>query len=227
MEKLKPKSNPVKTFLVFILSIVVLTGWILFLNWLFQRYSDKDYFEWFLKSGTIISIATSFLAIVWQGLEEQKGLLSWHPGYFLSSCFSLLAVFFAVAAANLAGPLDGLKKRAEESVSIIEVLWDAAFALIMHLVMTVFVLGWLLIIAPLFYLVTLITGAPARRSIRDTGIKVIIKEEEFKTTIKEQSTSEKTPDGWINISFGERPFALTNALNAAVLFILEMLITAI
>ena len=227
MEKSGPKANPAKTFLSFLISVIVLTGWILFLNWLFNKYTDQAYFNWFLKSGTIISIATSFLALVWQGLDEQKGLLSWHPGYFLTSCFALLSVFFSVVAANLAGPLDGLKKRAEESVSIIEVLWDAAFALVMHLVMAVFVLGWLLIIAPLFYLVTLITGAPARRSMRDTGKKVIIKEEEFKTTIKEQSTSEETPKGWINVSFGERPFALTNALNAAVLFLVEILITRI
>lgn len=208
----------------FLISVLIMTVWIAGMYWLFLNFMPKTYFVWYLENGTMISIATSFMALVWNGLDEQKGLLSWHPGYFLVSCFRLLSMFFSVMAANLAGPLDGIKNRANETVSIFEVLWDGIFTFVMHLLMAIIVLGWLLIISPLFYLVTLFTGAPARRSIRDTGLKVLIKEGDFETVTKEQESSKKISKGWVDISFETKPFALTNALNAAVLFIVKTII---
>ena len=231
----------------FLISSFIFAVWISGLYWLFLRYMSENYFIWFIENGTLISLATSFLALVWQGLEEQKGLLSWHPGEFLRSCFTLMAVFFSAMAANLAGPLDGVKRRAYEAqcifcvdmdkcplsgvkrragepISIGETLWDTVFAVMMHLIMGLAVLGWLLVIAPLFYLVTLFTGAPARRAIRDTGIRAIVKGEGSTIAIAEQPSSAAISNGWIDVSLGVRPFALTNALNAVVLFLAKMLI---
>lgn len=223
-DSIPTKPNNKKRLSGFLISVLIMTIWVAVLYWLFLHYMQKNYFVWYLDNGALISIATSFLALVWKGLERQKGLLSWHPGNFLESCFILMSIFFSILAANLAGPLDGLKHRANEPVSVAETLWDGVFSLIMHFMMALIVFGWLLVISPLFYIVTLVTGAPARRSIRDTGIKVIVKEEEYKTTIKEHLSSKKIPKGWIDVSLGTRPFAFTNALNAAVLFLAKILI---
>jgi hypothetical protein len=208
----------------FLISALIMAGWIVGMYFLFSYFMPESYFKWYLNNGTIISIATSVIALIWTGLEEQKGLLSWHPGYFMVSCFRLVAIFFSAMAANLAGPINGVKNRAKEPVSILEVLWDAGFSILMHLLMAVIVLGWLLVIAPLFYFVVLFTGAPARQSIRDSGVKVFIREGKFKTNIQEQPSSDKAKDGWVDVSFSARPFALTNAINASVLFIAQMLI---
>ena len=143
---------------------------------------------------------------------------------FLRSCFALLSVFYEVISANLAGPVEGLKKQRSDFIFKIEARWDKLFASIMNVLMCIAVLIWLLVVAPLFYLITIFTGAPARRSIRDTGVKIIIHEGEKKTIIKEESTSKETPNGWINVSFNQKPFALTNALNAGVLFLIELII---
>jgi hypothetical protein len=94
----------------------------------------------------------------------------------------------------------------------------------MHLIMGLAVIGWLLFVAPLFYVITLFTGSPARRAIRDTGVRLIVKKEGFITKITEQPSSEEIPKGAVDVSLGVRPFALTNALNAMVLFLLNMVI---
>jgi hypothetical protein len=219
----KPGKNG-RQFLIAVLSFLALALWIGILNWLFVRYKATNYFTWFLKNGTLISAATAFFALVWKGLEQQKGLLSWHPLAFLGSCAGLAAVFYAVVAANLGGPLDGVNRRADDSVFIAEALWDAVFGLIMDGLMGLVVLGWLLVIAPGFYVLTLFTGAPARKELRGTGRRVVVETEGTGTTIAEQPSSLPVRPGAVDVSFGTQPFALTNALNAAVIFLANMLI---
>ena len=206
------------------IALVVFAVWIWGLNWMFSHFALESYFTWYVKNGTMISIVTALFAVAWEGLEAHKGLLSWHPFQFLASCSALAAVVFEAIAVNLAGPLDGVKQRADDSVSILEALWDSAFALMMDLLLALAVLGWLLVIAPLFYLLTLLTGAPARREIRGTGRRLIVQTEGFNTTITDQPSSAEIPKGSIDVSFGAHPFALTNALTAAVLFLLKMII---
>jgi len=216
--------NKQRMFKVFLISLLVFAVWIWGLNWLFSHYRSKNYFTWYIKNGTLVSIVTAFFALVWQGLEEQKDLLSWHPAKFLASCTALAAVFYAALAVNLAGPMDGMKQLGDDSISKLESLWDSTFAIMMDVLMALAVLGWLLVIAPLFDLLTLFTGAPARREIRDTGRRLIVKTEGSTTSITEQSSSAEISNGSMDVSLGTRPFALTNALNAAVLFFLERMI---
>jgi len=210
----------------FILSVLILAAWIWGLHWVFARFTGTTYFRWYVQNGTLIGIATAFLALVWQGLEAQKGLLAWHPGRFLASCMSLAAVFYATIAVNLAGPLDGLTHRAEEPVSILEALWDTICAVLMALLMGMAVLGWVVVIAPLYYVLTLVTGAPARREIRGTGRRLVVQTEGYTTTISDQPSDVPVPATAVDVSFGVRPFALTNALNAAVLFLAKLMLPA-
>jgi len=81
------------------------------------------------------------------------------------------------------------------------------------------VLAWLLVVAPLFYLLTLVTGAPARRELRGAGQRVVAATAGRLTTISSPPSGEPIPSKAVEASFGARPFALTNALNAAVLLL--------
>jgi hypothetical protein len=203
-----------------------MSAWICGLNWTFSRLTGDTYFHWYVQNGTLISVATAFLALVWQGLEAQQDLLSWHPGKFIRACATLAAVFFSAVQVNLAGPLDGATRRADDSVSIFETLWDSACGLLMALLMGLAVLGWVLVIAPLYYLVTLVTGAPARQEIRGTGRRLIVQTDGLTTTLQVQPSTDPIPEGALDASFGVRPFALTNALNGAVLLLAKLLLPA-
>ena len=208
-------------FLYLLISIATFAVWIFLLNLLFTHFLSTNYFVWYLKNGTIISIAISFFSLVWQGLEQQKGLLSWHPAMFLSSCFALAAVFYSATAVNMAGPLDGIRPHNTNAVTILETLWDGFLAPVMNLLMGLAVLGWIIFASPFFYVLTLFTGAPARRELRDTGKKLLVQRDGLNTSIMEYPSSLPVPPGSVDASFGVRPFALTNALNALVLFIIN------
>jgi hypothetical protein len=210
-------------FLILVISLLVLAAWIWALNWL-AHFLHTDYFHWFLKNGSFISATTAFFALMWKRLGEQEGLLAWHPMRFLASCFQTAGVFFMALGVNLGGPLDGVKQRGLDAVSIAEVLWDGIFAVIMDVFMMLAVLGWLVVVAPGFYLLTLFTGAPARREIRGTGRKVVVKTEGTLTTITEQPSLMEAPSDAIDVSFASQPFVLTNALNAAAVLVLNMVI---
>lgn len=209
-----------------ILSALILSAWIWGLNWTFSRLTGDTYFHWYVQNGTLISVATAFVALVWQGLEAQQGLLSWHPGKFIRSCMTLASVFYSAVAVNLSGPLDGAGRRADDPVSILETLWDSAFGFLMALLMGIAMLGWVIVVAPLHYLVTLVTGAPARQEIRGTGRRLIVQTDGPMTMIQTQPATMPIPDGALDVSFGVRPFALTNALNGAVLLTAKLLLPA-
>jgi hypothetical protein len=212
-----------KQFLILVISLLVLAAWIWALNRL-AHFLHTDYFHWFLKNGSVISATTAFFALVWKRLGEQEGLLAWHPMRFLASCLQTAGVFSLALGANLGGPLDGVKQRGLDAVSIAEVLWDGVFAMIMDVFMMLAILGWLLVVAPGFYLLTLFTGAPARREMRGTGRKVVVQTEGMLTTITDQPSSMEAPSGAIDVSFATQPFVLTNALNAAAVLVLNMVI---
>ncbi len=227
-DRQNPEAEPPLTnkrkIITFVIALLAFTAWLFVLNLLFLHYAKVSYLKWFLKNGGLISAVTGFVALVSKKIGEQKDLLSWHPLVFLRSCAILAAMFFSEMAANLAVPRDRVNHRDDDSVSAVVVLWDAAFTLILNLLMAIALLAWFFVIAPGFYALTLFTGAPARSEIRGTGRRVVVEVEGLGTTITDQPASLPIPSGAIDISFGTQPFALTNALNAAVIFLAQMLI---
>ncbi len=86
------------------------------------------------------------------------------------------------------------------------------------------VIGWLVVIAPLFYLLTLVTGAPARREISGTGRRLIYRRYFSQVSVEEQPSGDDIPKDAVDISLGKQLFAFTNAINAAVLFLASRII---
>ena len=218
------KSKRPKPLRAYFISLAILAVWIWGLNLLFSHFTSTDYFAWYLKNGSFISLGTAFFALVWKKLEDHKGLLAWHPAEFMGSCMVLAGVFFSAIATNLGGPLDGVKKRKYDAVTVIEVLWDGFMAIFMGLLMALAVLGWVIFVAPLYYVLTLITGATARREMRGTGRRLLVRKDGAKTVVEEQPATQPVPEGAVDVSFGTSPFALTNALNAAVLLVIKLLV---
>jgi hypothetical protein len=216
-----------RPLVIILLSLLAMAAWIWLLNFLLAHYAATNYLKWYLKNGSLISLGTAFFGMMWKKLGEEEGLLSLHPLRFLACCFSTAGVFFEALAVNLGGPLDGVNPRAGGPLSIAAVLWDSAFGMLMDVLMMIVVLGWLLVVAPGFYLLNLFTGAPARREIRGTGRKLVVQREGNLTTITEQLSSSPVPSGAIDVSFGAQPFVLTNALNAVVIFLANMLMSAL
>ena len=210
-----PKSGK-NTLLKVLLAFVVLAGWIWILNWLLCRYQHVSYWRWFLKNGSLISAAAAFFALVSDRFED-KGLLSLNPLRYAASCMATVAIFFMAVANNL-GP-----RSANERSAVAE-LWDMWFGVIMDLLMALAMLGWFLVVAPGSYVLTMFTGAPARAELGGGGGKLFVKREGSLTRITEQPSTTAAPDGGIDLSFGSQAFALTNALNAIVLYIAEQVV---
>jgi hypothetical protein len=207
------------------LSLVLLAAWMWILNWASVRYAGTSYLRLCLHNGAMISAATAFFALVWKGLDARKSLLSLHPLTYLAGCMFVAGVFFLAIAANLGEGISGsVKRRTATPASVAGALWDGVFAIVMDAFMGLVVIAWILTTAPGFYVLTLFTGAPARRELQAAGRRLTAKALGSVTTLIEQPSSSPAPNGTVDVSFGADPFALTNALNAAIMFLANVLI---
>lgn len=201
-----------------LVAFVVLAAWIWILNWLLYRYQHISYWRWFLKNGSLISAAAAFFALVSDRFEDQ-GLLSLNPLRYAASCMETVGLFFMAVSVNLS-PRSASGRPAPAD------MWDSLFGLFMDLLMALAMLGWFLVVAPGSYVLTMFTGAPARAELAGSGRKLFVKREGTLTRITEQPSTTAAPDGGIDLSFGSQAFALTNALNAIVLYIAEQVVAA-
>lgn len=221
--KANPPEDKIRRVVGLIVSIVILVVWIWLLDWAFSKYIEESYLNWFVSNGAKISLVTAFLAIVWVDLNDREGLLSFHPGEFMAACIALTAIFFYAMAAHLEEPRTGGDEDDEDPVDTIERHWDYWLRRVLLMLMGVAVIGWVILVAPLFYLLTLVTGAPGRRELSGTCRRFVVNPNatrlEENKTYRYLSPDQTVPEGFVVVSFGERPFALTNALNAAVLFL--------
>jgi hypothetical protein len=193
----------------FFIGTAILVVWLAALSWVFSRYGWGNYFLWYVKNGALISVATSFMGLIWDKLEEvQRGLVSLHPVRFMSSGLQLVGVFIQ-AVANI---LEEAKTRNA---------WDFICSMVMSLFMVLAVLVWFLVVAPGFYVLSLVTGAPSRCEIAGGGGGLMV----VQSKPAGQPSAAPIPEKVVWISFADRPFALVNALNAAVLFLANLLIS--
>ena len=199
----------------FLLSVLILALWIWGLNWLFSRYAGESYFIWYIKNGTVISSATAFLALIWGKLDqEQKDLLTWHPLLFLGTCGILAGVLYQALASTIGRRAGGDNFSYFDSLDRAAVQWDDVLALVTSVLMAIAVFGWLVVVAPLFYVLTLVTGAPARREMRGTGRRVLVIRKNSRVKVKVQPSWEPLAEGAVDVTLGNQPFAMTNAINA-------------
>lgn len=103
----------------------ILVIWIVALNWGFSHFARTSYFYWYLKNGTLVSIATAFGAVVWGKLEEeQKDLLSANPSIFIRTC-AVIAGIFLMELGTLIKPSGTKETNSGDLVSVLAGLLEA------------------------------------------------------------------------------------------------------
>lgn len=181
---------------------------------LFEVVLDRSYVDWYLAEGPLISLSTSFVMTVWDDLEGLTGdLVSKHPLRYYRTCLVVASVMFATIATNLdAGTGSG-------SGSLSDV-WDVLVALALFVIVAVLVFAWVIVVAPMNYLVTLVSGAPARLWLRrpdyEPTLTVWLGADPSSTSDPFRSGSEAAGT---DITSTPDPFALTQLLTALVLLL--------
>jgi hypothetical protein len=172
------------------------------------RLFDRNYFDWYLTHGSLIALVVAVIAVAVE-LDQRPNLISAHPAFYLGGWLEIPGVTLlsfsdlvrGVDPDPNAGPLDGL---ITGLVGIVfGVLW----------------FGWLVVIAPLQYFVTLVTGAPARRAVASR--KRTWLERRADTTVIGTGPIKQMPDGSQEIGLARRPVSVTSTLTAALLFVIE------
>ncbi len=192
-------------------------------NWLAFRYlAHTDYFLWYIENGTLIGVLAGFVALIWEGLSARDDLLSAHPGYYLLGCLALMSAFYWSLACHLERRI-GTKPAAKPEFSF---PLDGPLGLIMLVVIAVLGLAWVLVVAPLNYVVTLLTGSVARRQLAGSTRRAVAVQYEGQAVPVYMSLAqdeELPPYGATEITLAAKPFEVTQALTALVLFIAKII----
>jgi hypothetical protein len=210
-----------------LIGLAIVSGLIGLNWWLFNVLAGENYFIWYLTNASLISIVVSFIALIWDGLEMREDLLSTHPAIYVAGCFHLMAVLYLSLSVHLREPLVGTKDNETGLRFAVLIVWDSFMTILVALALLVLGFGWLLIIAPLNYFVTLITGALARRHFRGTRMRPIVVKEGKHITITAQPVEKEIPPNAIDVSLTKKPFAVTQAITSLFLFVIKMIFVSV
>ncbi|MDT7602198.1 MAG: hypothetical protein QOF61_195 [Acidobacteriota bacterium] len=206
---------------------LIIVGMVCLNRWLFRVAFRTDYFLWYLKNGALISLATGFLKLVWDGMKARLGLISTHPAAYIAACLQLLGVFtLSLSPARRRQRLRpkevafdiGLNSAASRAL-------DEILYFFLAFVMLLLCVGWVLCVAPLVYFVTLVAGVPARQELRGKLAPTYIHEQGGQVEVFETDeeidlyASGKMPEKAVGLSFARDPFAVTQAMTALILWL--------
>ena len=196
--------------------IVVLAG----LNWItFRFFLRTNYFLWYLKSAPLISLAAGFLAPTWTKLKARVGLVSAHPAIYVGACLQVLGIFFL--SVRPAGPSTTREQFVPElgDTRLTRTL-DAVLYVPILIVMCLLATAWVLLVAPMSYFVTLLSGVPARQFLRGNVATTDLREEGGQIALVDDKQG---PGALHVVSFAQDPFSITQALTALILFVANMI----
>jgi hypothetical protein len=150
---------------------------LLVLDWAVFRYLlGTDYVAWYLANGALIAVGTAFVSRIWESVESLgRSLISADPLAYYGRCLGIAGIAMYVVANALLSPAPEVR-----SVETRQYRLDAALApldyllnVVIMIVVAGLVVGWLLFVAPMNYLVTLVSGAPARMYHRYPDKRII------------------------------------------------------
>ncbi len=219
-------NKPSRSILGFTILAIAILALLIGANWLaFRYFADENYFIWYIKNGALIGVIVSFIALIWEGLSFRDDLLSAHPLYYLRGCFALLAAYYWSLAAHLEkNPKSGDKNNKRSAVPKFSFPLDGILSIVVFLVMFVFGLAWLVLVAPLNYLITILTGVIARQELGEICSRAIAVPIGDGYELRAIPRDQKLPDKAIDISLAAKPFAITQAITALVLFVAKALL---
>ena len=192
---------------------------LLVLNWWLFHAFNASYPVWYLKNGALISLAVGFLALTCKGLDAAKGLISANPTTYLAACFHVVGVFVYALRTHLRPPRDTSSRPRSGTEVQSANLWNNFVSAALTVPILALVLGWLAVVAPMNYVVTLISGAPARQALRNPLRRTIVLENGNQVEVLDTDANDPLPRNAVDVSFAREPLALTQALTAAVLWV--------
>ncbi len=139
-----------------IISVIVLITLVsihqIWFMWIFK----VNYLLLYVRYGTVISAALAAIALKWQNSTMKTSLISLSPLEYLAGySFFMSDVSMMLGDLNISSPSSN---RSE--------LWDYWITVIWSFIFLALMIVWMIVIAPINYFLTTITGAPARRRLR-------------------------------------------------------------
>jgi hypothetical protein len=209
-----------RAFLYTTLPGLIVLNW-----WIFRQVIELDYFRWYLDKGPIISLSMGFVALIWEELDTREGLLSANPVLYLATCFTLAGIL----SNSLGVHLEGSKYDRTKTgwCYTMGYVWDIVATVFLALIIIPLLLAWIIVVAPLNYVVTLVAGAPARQQLRGSLWRSVVREAGKSVVIDRELNLDrdleerlrKVDPGSKDVSFARKPFAVTQALAALVLWL--------
>ncbi len=182
-------------------------------QWLFSVFFGISYLGWYVKNGAIIGLVTTVASMSWGDLEKNSGMINPHPVEYLSSC--MLQVGLPIYTLGTQWKIS--KDRRPRSVG-----FDQMLEVILNLVLTLAMVGWLVCIVPLQYFVYLLCGAPAR-SLAQSGFVPVARMDYDGLVVKEIKKGEAIPAGYWNASFdASKPLKITALYTTLFFFVLNL-----
>lgn len=154
------------------------------------KLDDDSYLLFVLKQGPLFALTFSLISVIWRDLDKKVDLISSDPARYASACFIVVSGVFHSMAGGLhksreasdegeqgSQEADSKEIKSRPSMALLAstpVILVKAFYLVAEAFITIalnillfFVsFFWLFCIAPPLYFVNLVTGAPARNSLR-------------------------------------------------------------
>ena len=161
----------------------------------------------------MIGLALSAFTLFWGDLKNHPGLISPHPWHYIGSCLQLVGL-----PINILGTHLRTENRSATKVSFFDMLISAFFIV----VLTLLLLTWLVVAAPLQYFVYLICAAPGR-VFAASKVKMLGRFKGSKLEIRQIEKSYPNIEGWSNLDISDNPVALANLFSALFFLILSSL----
>jgi hypothetical protein len=200
------------------------------------------YLKFVLEQGPLFTVAFAFISVIWIDLDKNESLVSANPREYVAGCIWLVAGVFH-GMAGIRGPRRAGDERqsatveegaqgADFSLAKVPLVLFSAFAFVIDTFLGLFVmfllallsllsLLWMLCAAPPLYFLTLISGAPARLSLRGSRDRRYLVEHAGQVEIEIEN--ELAEIRWnrvrttMEVTFSRRPVSLTNATATFVL----------
>lgn len=190
-------------------SLSVLAGLLSFDEWLFSTLLGTSHVGWYLKNGALIALLTSLIATAWADVDTHVGLIASNPLVYLGANSQQAGVIFFAS-----GSLLGSRYRGRRSWLAL----DKVFTYLWTAILAVGLLAWLVVVVPIQYLVILVSGAPARLTMRSRSMTVI-RTNGWRLTTEIIPRTNGIPQGASEGGPFRKPVTSTNLLTAGLLLI--------
>ena len=197
----------VSSFLIgtFILLLLITLNW-----WVFDRWLDRNYWEWYMNTGKFIGVGLSVTSMVWGKMGEHPGLISKNPLTYMGSYLQLAGLPIFTLGTHLRGKNDADA-------------FDKLVTILMVFIVTASMGIYLIALVPLQYFLFLLVGAPAR-TLGQSSQMVAAKFAGSALEVKAIDRTEKMESGWWQASMSEEPVELTGLLSSLFLAVLDALV---